>query len=92
MRVEPINPLRIFRLPELMERVGLRRSAIYAAINAGSFPAPLALSSRAVGWNSAAVDEWIRTRPNADKTQSDGLRESWQRKRIVKKEAARVRS
>ena len=37
---------RLLRLPEVMERVGLRRTAIYQRMREGRFPASRSLSSR----------------------------------------------
>ena len=55
----------ILRLPQVKTRTGMSRSAIYAAIKAGSFPAPLSLGARADGWLDSAVDEWIISRPRS---------------------------
>jgi prophage regulatory protein len=52
----------IIRRPEVERRTGLSRSGIYAAMRAGTFPACIALSSRAVGWSSEAVDAWVEKR------------------------------
>lgn len=52
--------LSILRRPAVTARTGMGRSALYAAIQRGEFPAPIRLgSSRAVGWDSRAVDAWI---------------------------------
>jgi prophage regulatory protein len=48
----------ILRLPTVKERTGLSRSSIYAFVARGTFPAPVSLGARAVGWNSEAVDAW----------------------------------
>ena len=53
-------PTRIVRLPEVMARTGLSRSTIYVRLGQGSFPKPVQLGARAVGWIEAEVDEWIR--------------------------------
>lgn len=56
---------RILRLPEVKDRTGLSRSSIYNFIKAGNFPAPIPLSSRAIGWDSEAIDAWIKSRIQA---------------------------
>jgi prophage regulatory protein len=56
---------RLLRLPEVMARVVLSRSAIYEAIASGKFPHGLKLSRRAVAWSSKAIDEWIAGRIQA---------------------------
>jgi prophage regulatory protein len=55
-------PERILRRPEVEARTGLSRSTLYAMIQKGSFPAPVRLGIRAVGWRETAVAEWIAAR------------------------------
>ena len=55
-------PTRFLRRPEVTARTGLSRSTIKVRMREGSFPKPLSLGSRAVGWIEAEVDEWIRER------------------------------
>lgn len=64
---EPRSPEqpKVLRLPALMARVGLRRSAIYAMIQRDEFPKPIKLSPRAVGWLTAEVDAWLASRERA---------------------------
>lgn len=52
----------ILRRVEVEAKTGLRRSQIYALLNRGSFPKPVRLGSRAVGWDSDEVDQWIAKR------------------------------
>ncbi|MGC1296497.1 MAG: AlpA family transcriptional regulator [Alloacidobacterium sp.] len=52
----------ILRLPEVKERVGLSRSAIYLAVSRKEFPQPVRLGARAVGWLESEIEEWIRER------------------------------
>ena len=40
----------VARLPGVMARVGMSRSWIYASVKAGTFPKPVNLGPRAVGW------------------------------------------
>ncbi len=54
--------LRILRLPEVISRVGLRRASIYLHISKGSFPKPISLGARAVGWLESEIDGWIAAR------------------------------
>jgi prophage regulatory protein len=49
----------ILRLPEVIARTGLSRTNVYRRIAAGTFPAPVALGPRAVGWKLSSVIEWI---------------------------------
>ncbi len=55
----------LLRLPDVLTRVGLRRSAIYAAVHAGTFPRPVAISPRARAWSSSSIDAWIHDRIRA---------------------------
>lgn len=52
----------ILRLPEVVALTGRCRSSIYADIAAGTFPAPLRLGPRAVGWRSSVIDAWLNSR------------------------------
>lgn len=54
--------MQILRRPEVERRTGLARSTIYAAIAAGSFPAPIKLSTRSVGWVEDDVIAWLEAR------------------------------
>ena len=49
----------ILRLPQVISKTGLSRSSIYLRISTGSFPAPVSLGSRAVGWVERELDDWI---------------------------------
>ena len=49
----------ILRLPSVKARTGLSRSTIYLRVSDGSFPRPVSLGARAVGWLEADVEEWI---------------------------------
>lgn len=55
-------PLAVLRLPSVKERTGLARSTLYLRIAAGSFPKPIGLGGRAVGWLESEVEEWIAAR------------------------------
>lgn len=59
------NPQRLLRLPEVESLVGIRKSSIYEGVKAGTFPAPVKLSRRAVCWPAAAIDAWITERIKA---------------------------
>ncbi len=49
----------ILRLPVVRARTGLSRSTIYLRISEGSFPRPVQLGVRAVGWVESEIDEWL---------------------------------
>ena len=52
-------PTKILRLPSVKDRVALGRSSIYSKISEGTFPKPISLGDRAVGWIEAEIDEWL---------------------------------
>ena len=62
---------KILRLPAVVSRTGLSRSTIYAKLDPKSlyhdatFPKPVKLGLRAVGWKEAAVTDWLQTREAA---------------------------
>ncbi len=49
----------ILRLPEVKSCTGLSRSTIYARIALGTFPKPVGLGGRAVGWLATEVQDWL---------------------------------
>ena len=53
---------RILRRRQVEALIGLRRSAIYAAVAAGRFPRPIKLGPRCVGWLEHEVNGWIAER------------------------------
>ncbi len=57
----------ILRLPQVIERCGIRRSSIYAQMNAGKFPKPIQLGLRAVGWVDSDIDEWLQGKISASR-------------------------
>lgn len=56
---------RILRRPDVEQLTGLSRSTIYAMISEGSFPRPVRLGKRAVGWPASQVEAWLQSRPSA---------------------------
>ena len=56
---------KILRLPAVKALVGLGKTSLYRLISDGSFPAPIALGSRAVAWRESDIDAWLAARPSA---------------------------
>jgi prophage regulatory protein len=54
-------PKKILRLPGVKTTTGLSRSTIYLRMADGSFPRPISLGGRAVGWLETEVDAWLST-------------------------------
>jgi prophage regulatory protein len=64
--------MRALRRPEVEQKTGLKRSAIYKKMRAGEFPLPIGLGSgsrRAVAWIEAEIDAWLE----AAKQRRDGI-------------------
>ncbi len=58
----------ILRLPAVKTRTGLSRSTIYLRISEGSFPKPVSLGGRAVGWIEAEVNDWLNQQIEASRS------------------------
>jgi len=54
--------MKIIRLKQVMETTGLARSTIYKYIAAGTFPKPVPLGGKSVGWVDEEVQEWVLAR------------------------------
>ena len=52
----------ILRLPDVKERTGLSRSSIYKLVAEGTFPRPVHLGPRAVGWVESEIEDWLTAR------------------------------
>ena len=53
---------KILRLPAVLGQTGLSRSTIYNMVGARTFPSPVKLSSRLIGWLESDVTDWLSTR------------------------------
>lgn len=51
------------RLPQVLAWTGLGRSTLYRLVARESFPRPVKLSPRAVGWRRQDVEAWGMERP-----------------------------
>lgn len=58
----PVAERRILRRAEVEAKTGFKRAHIYNLMNAGKFPKAIRLGIRAVGWDSAEVEQWINQR------------------------------
>ncbi len=54
--------MRIMRLTEVIQTTGLARSSIYSRMSEGSFPRPVPLGARSVGWVSEEIQDWVESR------------------------------
>lgn len=53
-------PTKIYRLPEVMSITGISKASIYLGIKRGTFPSPVKLGSRAVGWTDESITGWLK--------------------------------
>jgi prophage regulatory protein len=61
----------ILRLPTVKARTGLSRSTIYSRITEGSFPRPISLGARAVGWLESDIESWVSSRLEASRKDTE---------------------
>lgn len=54
--------MKIIRLKDVIDTTGLSRSTIYKYIAEGSFPKPVSLGDRCVGWIESEVHDWVLAR------------------------------
>lgn len=59
MATQQQSPLTILRRKQVEARTGLARSTIYDRIKGGTFPAPISLGEKAVGWIESEIDAWL---------------------------------
>lgn len=70
MSKQNLGPLpKIIRLPQVKNMTGYSRSSIYLKISQGSFPLPVSLGARAVGWLESEVVGWIEEKIKARELQ-----------------------
>jgi prophage regulatory protein len=65
----------ILRLPTAIALTGRGRSAIYRGIAEGTFPKPIKLGARAIGFLKSEVDDWIDGRIAASRGPSSEPRQ-----------------
>lgn len=54
--------MKILRRPVVEDLTGLSRSTIYLRIQEGTFPRPINLGARAVGWLENEIEAWLASR------------------------------
>lgn len=53
------SPIRLLRLPQVMEMTGLRKTKIYELHAEGAFPQRVKITGHSVGWVEAEVQAWL---------------------------------
>lgn len=56
--IDPALPL-----PKVQEATGLGRVTLWRMVRAGTFPAPIYLTERKIGWRESEVVKWLEARP-----------------------------
>ncbi len=52
--------IKFLRLPEVINKIGLKRTAIYDRMNRGEFPQSILLTGgRAVVWLESEINDWM---------------------------------
>jgi prophage regulatory protein len=54
----------MLRLPAVLRVTGLGRSTVHRTVAEHTFPAPVKLAKRAVGWRQDDVRQWTAGRPS----------------------------
>ncbi|MGB5134053.1 MAG: AlpA family transcriptional regulator [Prochlorococcaceae cyanobacterium] len=62
---------RLLRLPEVKQKVGLSRTAIYRLIAEGQFPRQVCIGPRTVAWCQDDLEAWIEQRIQGATERSD---------------------
>ena len=60
--MERNKEITILRRKQLEKCTGLSRSTIYLWIQEGTFPKPVSLGARAVGWLENEIQDWLAAR------------------------------
>ena len=62
---DALGDMRILRLPQVLQLIGVSRSTLYEMRKRGEFPQPDRVGARAVGWPRWVVTSWLEARPTA---------------------------
>ena len=64
-----LNPVKMLRIKDVMEKLGIARATIYDWLNTKSprydptFPIQRRLGTKSVGWLESELDDWLNNRP-----------------------------
>lgn len=67
--------IRILRLKDVQQRIGVSRPTIYRWLDKTSknhdpqFPRPVTLGTHSIGWVESELNEWLANRINASRSQ-----------------------
>lgn len=64
------SPIKILRLRDVQTRIGISRPTIYRWLDSDpSFPRPVKIGSRSIGWIESEVNQWLEARILSSRTQ-----------------------
>lgn len=52
----------VLSMKEVVERLGMSRSTVNRMVEEGTFPRPMKLGARKIGWRAATISEWLEGR------------------------------
>ncbi|ECG4949224.1 TPA: AlpA family transcriptional regulator [Salmonella enterica] len=55
---------RLLRLPQVLDKTGLKRSQVYTYMKTGDFPKSVKIGPASVAWLESEIDEWINAKIN----------------------------
>jgi prophage regulatory protein len=70
-----VAPLRkVLRIHQVLELTGLTRGTVYRFVKEDSFPQPIQLGPKLLGWWEHEVEAWLATRPRGLHSAEDARR------------------
>lgn len=57
--------MRVLKITQVTKDSGLSRSSVYSKMKDGTFPKPISLGARSVGWLDYEINEWIDSKKSA---------------------------
>lgn len=56
---------RVLRISEVIKTTGLSRTSIYEGVKANTFPTPIKLSARSIGFLQSEISNWLQEKVDA---------------------------
>ncbi len=66
IKTQQNSGLKLLRLPQVEEKISLKKSRIYLLMKEGRFPKPFRLGPRSVAWRKDEIDDWIKQLPRSE--------------------------
>ncbi|MCA9130899.1 MAG: AlpA family phage regulatory protein [Planctomycetales bacterium] len=68
VRTRRVTDDRVLRLPHVREKVGRANATIWKDVSEGTFPPPVRIGPRAVGWRNSELAAWLEACSIASRT------------------------